>query len=154
MRPDVTAVDRLISRAGLTGVEVDETPAYGVVCTCAPSRAGRLIAALKGEDDGFDFLVDLFGVDTGEDVEVVYHLRSFSRDDELYVRVTYPYGSELESVWEAHPAALMPERECAEMFGLTLSGHPNPKHLLLTEGSLPLLLKKHPIRTAEEVRDR
>ncbi|MFM6931890.1 MAG: NADH-quinone oxidoreductase subunit C, partial [Novosphingobium sp.] len=26
-----------------------------------------------------------------------------------------------------YSAALLPERECAEMFGLTLSGHPNPK---------------------------
>ena len=35
----------------------------------------------------------------------------------------------------------MPEREAAELFGLSLSGHPNPKRLLTTDGMPPLLLQ-------------
>ncbi|MRR12205.1 hypothetical protein EG835_07005, partial [bacterium] len=51
-------------------------------------------------------------------------------------------------------SALLPERETAELFGLALCGHPNPKRLLTTEGIEPLLLKSVPIRSAEEVRAR
>ena len=87
-------------------------------------------------------------------MDAVYHLRSFTRDEEVYVKAAQPYGSDLASVWEIYPAALMPERELAEMFGLSLSGHPNPKHLLVTSGIEPLLLKRIAIRTAEEVRNR
>jgi Ni,Fe-hydrogenase III component G len=54
-----------------------------------------------------------------------------------------------------HPGALYPEREIAEMFGLDLCGHPNPKRLLTTEDSPPALLRRStPIRTDEEVHDR
>jgi NADH:ubiquinone oxidoreductase subunit C len=46
----------------------------------------------------------------------------------------------------------MPERETAELFGLGLDGHPNPKRLLTTDGVPPLLRRDVPIRTPEEFR--
>ena len=128
--------------------------ALGVVVRVAPPMARDTLQALRDSDHGFTYVVDMFGIDTGEAVDAVYHLRSFSRDEEVYVKAAHPYGSDLASVWEVFPAVLMPERELAEMFGLTLSGHPNPKHLLLTDAVEPLLLKSVPIRTAEEVRNR
>lgn len=154
MRPDTAALARTLSAVGLKGIEIDDVASLGVVVRATPSNVHTMLRALKESEDGFESLVDLFGIDTGDAVDVVYHLRSFGRDEDLYVKVDMDYGSDLKSVWEIFPAALMPERECAEMFGLTLSGHPNPKHLLLTKGSKPLLLKEHPIRTAEEVRNR
>ena len=54
-------------------------------------------------------------------------------------------------MWEIYPAALFPEREAAELLGMTLTGHPNPKRLLTVEGTEPLLRKSVAIRTAEEV---
>lgn len=120
-----------------------------------PSAAVRsTLSALKSGEQGFDFMVDLFGHDTTEAVEITYHLRSFSRNEDVYVRASLPYGGTLSSVWELFPAALMPERETAEMFGLTLDGHPNPKYLLLTDAVPPMLLKSTEIRTSEEVRNR
>jgi NADH-quinone oxidoreductase subunit C len=154
LKPDATAIDRILSAAGLRGTEIDDARVPGVVVRISEGDCLKALTALKRSDDGFDFLVDLFGIDTGDAVDVVYHLRSLSRDEDLFVKVDLDYGSELMSVWELYEAALMPERECAEMFGLTLRGHPNPKHLLLTEGSRPFLLKSEQIRTAEEVRDR
>ncbi|MDZ4169758.1 MAG: NADH-quinone oxidoreductase subunit C [Coriobacteriia bacterium] len=154
MRPDTAALARTLSAAGLKGIEIDDVPSLGVVIHASAAHARPVLSALKASDDGFEFLVDLFGIDTTEAVDVVYHLRSFARDEEVFVKVDLDYGSDLASVWDLFPAALMPERECAEMFGLTLSGHPNPKHLLLTEGSKPFLLKQHLIRTPEEVRNR
>ena len=42
----------------------------------------------------------------------------------------------------------------AELLGLTLAGHPNPKRLLTTDGIPPLLRKSQLIRSEEEVKRR
>jgi len=154
LKPDATHIASALERAGVSGAVVDDVEGLGVVARVEPSQARASVAALKESDHDFAFLVDLFGIDTGEAVDAVYHLRSFTRDEEVYIKASQPYGSDLASIWDLLPAALMPERELAEMFGLTLSGHPNPKHLLLTTGVEPLLLKHVEIRTPEEVRNR
>jgi NADH-quinone oxidoreductase subunit C len=100
-------------------------------------------------------LLDLFGVDTGSGIQVTYHLRSFGRDQELYLRIGVPYGGDIGSVWQIYPAALYQERETAEHFGISFPGHPNPKRLLTSdEIPAPLLLKSTAIRTVEEAKDR
>ena len=71
-------------------------------------------------------LLDLLGTDTGEEIELTYHLRSFTRDEEIYVKTRVPYDAEIASVWNIYPAALLPERETAELFGLMLCGPSQP----------------------------
>lgn len=153
MQPDATPIHRVLADAGLAAsAELDVTA--GVVVRVEPGDVHAVLGTLKSSEREYDFLVDLFGIDTGEAVDVMYHLRSFVCDDEVRVRATIHYGGDLASVWQLYPAALMAERECAEMFGLTLSGHPNPKRLLTTDKVPPLLLKTVAIRTPEEVRRR
>ncbi len=154
MQPDATLISRVLERAGLRDALVEDVPALGVVVRVEPIDTRAALCALKDSDHAFTVLVDLFGVDSGEGVDVVYHLRSISRDEDVIVKVAHPYGATLGSVWTVFLAASFPERECAEMFGLTLEGNPNPKHLLLTDGVAPLLLKCVDIRPAEEVRNR
>lgn len=154
MKLDATVAASTLSRAGIADPVLEEVVTLGLVCHVAPHQAGETLAALRNSEHAFNVLVDVFGTDTGEHVDVVYHLRSISRDEDVFVKAAHPYGSDLASVWETFPSAAYPERECAEMFGLTLSGNPNPKHLLLTEGVTPPLLKSSAIRGAEEVRDR
>jgi NADH-quinone oxidoreductase subunit C len=154
LKLEATVAASILGHAGLGDTVIEDVPKLGLVCRCVPKNAVAVLAALKDSEHAFNVLVDLFGVDTGEAVDVVYHLRSIPRDEDVYVKAAHGYGSDLASVWEIYPAAAFPERECAEMFGLTLSGNPNPKHLLVTEGTEPLLLKSVAIRGAEEVRDR
>lgn len=154
MRPDATRIAKALEAAAIRSAAVEEVDKLGVVCRVDAAELPGALAALKSCDHDFSFLADLFAIDTGEAVDVVYHLRSFARDEEMHVRMTLPYGGDLASVWELYPAALMAEREAAEMFGLTLSGHPNPKRLLTTDQVPPLLLKSVAIRGAEEVRNR
>jgi NADH-quinone oxidoreductase subunit C len=101
---------------------------------------------------GYEQLVDLFGTDTGEAIEVTYHLRHFSDYTSVFVKAVVPYDGEIASVWQIYPAALFPERETAELLGMSFPGHPNPKRLLTVEGTEPLLRKSVLIRDAEEVR--
>jgi NADH:ubiquinone oxidoreductase subunit C len=149
--PDKTVVKTVLS--GVTQAEVS-TSLLGVVVHVPHDDAAATLSALKASDLGFVMLVDMLGTDTGEDIELTYHLRSFSRDEELFVKCSLPYDGVLYSVWNVYASALLPERETAELFGLTLAGHPNAARLLTTDGEEPLLRRSVPIRTLEEVRDR
>lgn len=153
MQPDMTVARRILEGAGVSAT-VTEVPVLGVVCRVAAEEARAAVLAFRDSELGFNFMVDLFGVDTGEAVDVVYHLRSLSRDEEIYVKAEHEYDSALTSIWKVFPAAHFPERECAEMFGLTLADHPNPKRLFTTDGCPPFLRKSVAIRGAEEVRNR
>ena len=153
MLPDAAVVRSALASGGVGAVELEET-ALGLACHVHAVDVVPALSALKASELAFVMLVDLLGIDTGEELEISYHLRSFARDEEMHVKTRLPYDGELASVWEIYPAALMPERETAELFGLTLSGHPNPKRLLTTEGVGPLLRKSVPTRTVEEMRDR
>lgn len=132
----------------------------GIACTAADEPLGavvrldaaRIFDALAAlQTVGYDFLVDLFGTDRDGRIELTYHLRAFATHEELYLKVLVDYDGEAPSVWRVHPAALYPEREAAEMFGMTFPGHPNPKRLLTTEGFPPILRKSELIREAGEV---
>jgi NADH-quinone oxidoreductase subunit C len=151
--PDLTALIAQLFSAGIQDAETaDEGP--GVVVRLPSERVVDALCALRDADDEYAMLVDLFGNDTGEGIEVTYHLRSFARDQEFYLRVSIPYGGEIPSAWRAYPAALYPEREAAEHFGIRFPGHPNPKRLITTdEIPAPLLLKSTEIRSVEETRD-
>jgi NADH:ubiquinone oxidoreductase subunit C len=151
--PDETVIKHILADAGQSDADIQET-ALGLVCTLAPSVVASALAAFKESELDFATLVDLMGTDTGEEIELSYHLRSFTRDEEIHIKCRVAYDSEISSVWNTYPSALMPERETAELFGLTLSGHPNPKRLLTTDGVEPLLRKSSVIRTLQEVRDR
>lgn len=152
MLPDATVIKHILASAGITA-EVEET-SLGVVARVGADSSVEALGALRASELDFRMLVDLMGTDTGEGIEVTYHLRSFSRDEELFVKTTLPYDGCLRSVWNTYPSALAPERETAELLGLVLDGHPNPKRLLTTDGVEPLLRKSVPIRTVEEVRAR
>jgi NADH:ubiquinone oxidoreductase subunit C len=151
--PDATVVRTALTAGGVPSAEIEPTT-LGLVCRVAPGDAVAALAALQASELAFAMLVDLLGIDTGDEIEIVYHLRSLTRDEEAYVKTALPYDGVLASVWEVYPAALMPERETAELYGLTLSGHPNPKRLLTTDGVPPLLRKSVPVRTHEEMRGR
>jgi NADH-quinone oxidoreductase subunit D len=152
-QPDTTVIKSALGRSGIE-LAVEDVANVGIVCRVAASDARATVVALRDSDLAFDFLVDVFGIDTGEAIDVVYRMRSFARDEEVTVKAAHEYDSALRSVWDVFPAALMPERELAELFGLTLEGHPNPRRLLTTDGCAPYLRKAVPVRGAEEVRNR
>ena len=152
MLPDATVLNRILSGAGVT-VRFDETT-LGVVAYVPCEMAVEALSALRGSDLDFHMLLDMLGADTGEGIEITYHLRSLSRDEDLFVKTEVSYDGTLRSVWNLFPSALAPERETAELLGIKLEGHPNPKRLLTTDGVEPLLRKSVALRSVEEVRAR
>jgi len=152
---DSARITEVLSAATVTPVSLEEESCLGLVLRVAPEDVVATFAALKAAQDlAFDQLIDLFGADLLQQqgvIEVTYRLRSLPRNVELVIKTALPAGATLASVTDFYLSALLPEREACEMFGLLLSGHPNPKHLLLTDGVPPLLLKSIPVRGADEL---
>lgn len=148
-----TDIETILSAAGITPTSLGDESYLGLVLRVELERLLDTFAALKASELDFTQLIDLFGADLIEErgaIEITYRLRSLSRNSDLVIKTDVPEGGVLTSVTDFYLAALLPEREACEMFGLKLTGHPNPKYLLLTEDVPPLLLKKQPIRTVEE----
>lgn len=150
MKPDADELKSLLAGGGVLA-EV-ESVLLGTVARVAPEDAVSALGAFRAA--GYEALLDFDGMDTGEAIELTWRLRSYSQDCEAYLKTTVPYDSEIASAWNVYPSALMPEREVAELLGLRLDGHPNPKRLFTTDGVPPLLRKDVPIRSEEEVKNR
>ena len=86
----------------------------------------------------FDYLVDLSGIDNmGEDprYEVVYELYSYKHGCHLRIKTGVDEAErELPSVVDLWPTANWHEREAYDMLGITFSGHPDLRRILMWEG--------------------
>ena len=91
-----------------------------------PGDVVQVITALHDEPAfGFEFLADLAGVDTGEVMQVVYHLWSATTPDWLRVIADGlsrddPRVPSVTSLW---PGAEWMEREAYDMFGIVFEGN-------------------------------
>ena len=151
-------VTSLLDAASIAGAyQIGEESKLGVVVRTDIEDVLSVLDALhKGSEDSnaglhFEQLIDVFGADVRERIEVTYRLRSLSSNADVIVKFELPYGGTYHSVGEVYAAAWMPERELCEMFGLVLENHPNPKRLLTTEGLPPFLRKEVAIRTKEDI---
>ena len=90
------------------------------------------------KDLGFDYLVDLTAVDnlgTNPRYEVVYELYSYSDSCHLRIKVGLDESErEVSSVVDLWPTANWHEREAFDMIGVTFSGHPDMRRILMWEG--------------------
>jgi len=102
----------------------------------------RLLATMRWlkETPGqeFDYLVDVTAVefrDRERPLEVVYFLRSLKRKADLRVKVELHPAEELAvaSVWSLWHGADWLEREVFDMFGITFTGHPDLRRILMWE---------------------
>lgn len=86
---------------------------------------------------GYNFLIDISSLDHfGEDprFEMVYELATV--ENSKHLRVKAPVGEEesVASVVDLWLAADWHEREVYDMMGITFTGHPNMKRILMWEG--------------------
>jgi len=99
----------------------------------------------------FDFLIDLCGVDDlprEPRFQVVYHLASTKTRLRLRLKASLPGAKpQIASVFSVWKAADWLEREAFDMFGITFSGHPDLRRILLTpEWQGYPLRKDYPLR--------
>lgn len=103
--------------------------------------AGEAIAVLRFlRDAGYDYLVDITGVDWGTDrsprFSVVWHL--YASAGHKYVRVVADCADDKEPAMATAtvlwPAADWHERECWDLLGIRFTGHPDLRRILMWEG--------------------
>ncbi len=109
-----------------------------------PDAIVELLSFLKEKPDlRLSYLNSISAVDFVEYFEVVYHLTSFEHNHSAVVKVRL-YGREapeIPSVVGVWPGADFQEREIWDLMGVSFSGHPNLKRLMLWEG-----FPGHPLR--------
>jgi NADH-quinone oxidoreductase subunit C len=121
------AIHRHVVSSGQTIVYVD------------PDRSHDVLAWLRdtpGQE--FNYLTDVTAVDYRDPerpLEVVYQLRSLGRKADLRVKVALDKRAPLEvrSVYDLWRGADWLEREVFDMFGVTFTGHPDLRRILMWE---------------------
>ena len=103
-------------------------------CASPPGDVVAVLTALHDEPEfGFEFLADLCGVDTGEVMQVVYHLWAASTPDWLRVIADGlsredPRVPSATFLWKG---AEWMEREAYDMFGITFEGNRDLRRIYL-----------------------
>ena len=121
------AIDRHLVSTGQTIVYVQQ------------ERSHDVLAWLKdtpGQE--YNYLTDVTAVDYRDPerpLEVVYQLRSLGRKADLRIKVALDKRAALEvrSVYDLWRGADWLEREVFDMFGVTFSGHPDLRRILMWE---------------------
>ncbi len=111
-----------------------------------PSAAVEFLLAVRDDVElAFGVLVDLTATDPDAEDENLWlnlHLLSLEHGHRLAVKAMVPKSDPVvPSMVEAHRAAHFHERECAEMFGITFEGNPDPRNILLPDD-----WEGHPLR--------
>ena len=123
-------------------VVVSETP----LTVSVPPLAFHALAR-RLHDDGdmrFDYLVCMTGVDEGDALGVVYHLRSTVHGHELVLRTSAAEreNPELASVSDIWATANLNEREVFDFFGIHFINHPDMRRLFLRNDWVGYPLRK------------
>ena len=114
----------------------------------ARERSHDVLAWLQQEPgQAFNYLTDVTAVDYRDPerpLEVVYQLRALARRADLRVKVTLDKRGPLEvrSVTDLWRGADWLEREVYDMFGVTFTGHPDLRRILMWE----TYAEGHPLR--------
>lgn len=111
-------------------------------------------------EPAFSLFVDVFGVDQGDRIEIIYHASRPETGDLCRVRTHVPrMGGSIATVTDIWLGAGWPERELMEMYGVGIEGHPDPRHLLLPDDWKGFPLRKdyeypdHPYLTPDPMRE-
>ena len=102
-------------------------------------RAHDVLAWLRDTPgQTFDYLTDITAVEYRDPelpLEVVYQLRSLARRADLRLKVALDQRAPLEvqSVWDLWKGCDWLEREVFDMFGVTFTGHPDLRRILMWE---------------------
>jgi NADH-quinone oxidoreductase subunit C len=138
----------------LTGEELSERVGAAVsgsvvasvdgVLFVEPAKIADVAGFMKSDSRlDFNFLNSISAVDYINHFEVVYHLTSMNKHHTAIVKTRLDGRDELTlpSVYHLWRGADFQEREIWDLMGISFSGHPNLKRIMLWEG-----FDGHPLR--------
>jgi NADH-quinone oxidoreductase subunit C len=132
---DHPSVDALVTKFGGSIESHRLTAGDQTVVWIAGAKSLEILTWLK-DDSGqqYDMMSDVTGVDygNGRPVEVVYQMFSTVHKHALRVRCKLPLdGLEIDSVANLWHSANWLEREVYDLFGVTFTGHPDLRRILM-----------------------
>ena len=120
------------------GIEIsfpeEETPF--LTLSVNPALLHQLAKQLKEDADiCFDYMFCQTGIDWGENLEIVYHLRSTNHGHEVVVRtqITNRENPTVDSVYDLWKTADFHEREIFDLLGITFNNHPDLRRIFLDD---------------------
>ncbi|GEM_PF-107502 len=126
---ELTAIDQLIG----ANAPKKMLPA-GMVSIDIPAERLVEAARLLRDTLGFEMLSCVTGVDMIDHIESLYHFRSLQHNWLLQVRVKLQADNpSVASLVSLYPAANWLEREQYDLMGITYSGHPDLRRILLED---------------------
>lgn len=126
--------------AAVEAVEYDNPDPYIVV----HKAHWRAAAALVRFTFGYQFMESLTAVDTRTHLWLVLHAFSYQRHHGLVLKTRLAYDDlEVASLCDIWAAANWHEREQYDLFGITFTGHPNLRRLLLPDDWVGHPLRKN-----------
>jgi NADH-quinone oxidoreductase subunit C len=134
------AISEMISaQVGADAVTSSQLQVPQPVLHIAPAYLPAVCTLLR--DDSalyFDYLECLSGVDEGPEansIGVVYHIRSITRGHRLVLKCFVQRGSQptLPSIAHIWRSADWHEREAFDLLGITFTGHPDMRRILMPE---------------------
>jgi len=114
-------------------LEIKEGNQY-IEVTVPPSKLYLLAKELRDNNMAqFDFLFCLSGVDWGQDIGVVYHLRSTIHNHSIVLKTRtsdreFPHFDSVSDIWKT---ADFHEREAYDLLGIRFTNHPDLRRLFL-----------------------
>lgn len=147
-------MEALIARFGDAVQRTEITSAGQDVVYVNPARNTEVLGWLKDDSDHrYDLLVDVTAVDYGggRPIEVVYQLWSIPHKRALRVKCELPLDAlEVASVVSLWQTADWLEREVFDLFGVTFTGHPDLRRILMPDD----YEEGHPLRKDFPLRGR
>lgn len=109
-----------------------QTPQPGKVFIRVNAGVHRDALRILLDKDETTGISAITGVDLGEAIELMYHIRT--QGIIITIRTEVPRkDARIETITDFILGASFHEREVADLFGVTFEGHPNPKRLILPE---------------------
>jgi NADH-quinone oxidoreductase subunit C len=134
-------IERLIlEKLPETVFQRDETGKTGALWSAAVTVSGIRDAAKAFETSGF-FLEDLMALDFQDTFELVYRFNCYEPGSRAVVRVLFGHDQSPPSICDIFGGAGWLEREVHDFFGISFSGNPDMRPLLLPEDA-----DYHPLR--------
>ena len=163
-QPNREIINILRTRFGETSIRYEQSTADNIpTLWIDPTQAQDIMRFLKYEvSDPYNMLYDLCAIDErkrvnlngqpASDFTVVYHLTSLNRNADIRLKIAtegeYPSVKSITNIW---PSASWYENEAYDMYGISFTGHPYPRRLLMPQWwkGFPLR-KEYPARATEQ----
>ena len=129
------------------------SPQGDATAVIRPEFLAKIMDFLKNDSRLlFNILMDITAVDYSKRkprFDVVYHLLSLSFNRRLRIKVQVEEGKPVDSLTPMWGCANWLEREVWDMFGISFTGHPNLKRILMYDG-----FEGHPLRKDYPIKKR